>query len=304
MPGPPRDAPPLVGAEGRTLIAPVVVACSGGPDSLGLLVLAARAGLEPVAVHVDHGLRPDGHADARVVATAAAELGLASRAVAVMVEPGPNLEARARQARYAALETVRSELGATAILTAHTADDHAETVLLNLLRGSGLNGLAGIPRERGAVVRPVLDLRRSELRAWCGRLTVEPVDDPSNRDERHRRNWIRHSVLPLLSAGADRDLVPVLTRQAAVMAQDAALLDALADELLDAAGRVRPSVAVLRDAPPALARRALRRWLGPPWPSLADLERIEAVVAGQCRATEVAGGRRVDRRGGALTVTG
>jgi tRNA(Ile)-lysidine synthase len=129
---------------------------------------------------------------------------------------------------------------------------------------------------------------------------VAPVADPTNDDERHRRNWVRHTVLPMLAAGADRDLVPVLARQAGLAAEDAALLDALADELLDAAGRDEPAVAVLRDAPRPLARRALRRWLGPPWPSLADLERVEAVVDGTHRAAEVAGGTRVARRDGRL----
>ena len=179
-----------------------------------------------------------------------------------------------------------------------------ETVLLNLLRGSGLSGLAGIPAVHGTVVRPVLGLRRDELRAVAATLDVVPVDDPSNRDEAHRRNWVRHTVLPLLAEGAGRDLVPVLTRQAAVMAEDAALLDALADELLEAAGRAEPEVAVLRAAPPALVRRALRRWIGPPWPSLAELARLDAVVAGERRAAELEGGRRVSRLGGRLTRTG
>jgi len=304
VPAPAPDVPPLRGPGGSPLDAPVVVACSGGPDSLGLLVLAARDALDPIAVHVDHGLRPGAAAEAQVVHEAANRLGVRARSVSVRVTPGPNLEARAREARYDALEAARVESGATALLTAHTADDHAETVLLNLLRGSGLSGLAGIPAVHGTVVRPVLGLRRDELRAVAATLDVVPVDDPSNRDEAHRRNWVRHTVLPLLAEGAGRDLVPVLTRQAAVMAEDAALLDALADELLEAAGRAEPEVAVLRAAPPALVRRALRRWIGPPWPSLAELARIDAVVAGERRAAELEGGRRVSRHGGRLTRTG
>lgn len=304
MPAPAGDVPPLRGPGGSPLTAPVVVACSGGPDSLGLLVLAARDALDPIAVHVDHGLRPGGVAEAAVVEEAAARLGVRARSVAVRVAPGPNLEARARDARYGALEVARVEAGASVILTAHTADDHAETVLLNLLRGSGFSGLAGIPAAHGAVVRPVLGLRRDELRGVTAALGVVPVEDPTNLDEAHRRNWVRHTVLPLLAEGAGRDLVPLLTRQAAVMAEDAALLDALADELLDAAGRTAPEVAVLRAAPPALARRALRRWLGPPWPSMAELARLDAVVAGEHRAAELAGGRRVSRHDGRLTCTG
>ena len=299
---------PLDGVVARAdltdLVPPVVVACSGGPDSLALLAVAARARLDPVAVHVDHGLRPDGDAEAAVVAAVAAHLGVTTRAVRVEVPDGPNLEARARHARYDALERVADEVGATAILTGHSTDDLAETVVLNLVRGAGTSGLAGIPARRGRIVRPLLAVRRAELHAVAAVVAaaagVSPVDDPTNDDERFRRNWVRHTVLPLLDAGAERDLVPILARQARVMAEEAEVLDALADALLDEAGRDEPSVVVLRTAPPAIMRRALRRWLGPPWPSLADLARVEAVVAGTHRAAEVAGGARVARRDGRL----
>jgi tRNA(Ile)-lysidine synthase len=129
---------------------------------------------------------------------------------------------------------------------------------------------------------------------------VDLVVDPTNEDERFRRNWVRHTVLPLLASGAERDLVPVIARQARVMADEADLLDALADELLDAAGRDEPAVITLRAAPRPLVRRALRRWLGPPWPSLADLARVEAVLDGTHRATEIAGGIRIHRSDGRM----
>lgn len=299
---------PLDGVAARAdligLLAPVVVACSGGPDSVALLAVSARAGLEPIAVHVDHGLRPTGAAEAAVVATLARHLGVSSRAVRVEVSSGPNLEARARDARYEALGRVATEVGASAILTGHSADDLAETVILNLLRGAGTSGLAGMPARRGVVARPLLGVRRAELHALAAAVSaaagVEPVADPTNDDERFRRNWVRHTVLPLLGAGAERDLVPVLARQARVMAEEADLLDTLADEVLDAAGRDEPAVAVLRSAPRALVRRALRRWLGPPWPSLADLARVETVLDGSRRAAEITGGVRVSRSDGRL----
>ncbi len=299
---------PLGGVAARAdldgLVAPVVVACSGGPDSTALLALAAHAGLAPVAVHVDHGLRPSGAAEAAVVEALARHLGVPCRAVRVEVRPGPNLEARARDVRYEALAREAAGVGATAILTGHSADDLAETVVLNLLRGSGTSGLAGIPARRGTIVRPLLDVRRADLHALAVEVAaaagVEPVVDPTNEDERFRRNWVRRTVLPLLGSGAERDLVPVIARQARVMAEEADLLDALADELLAAAGPAEPAVAALRGAPRALVRRALRRWLGPPWPSLADLDRVEAVLDGTRRATEIAGGVRVSRSDGRL----
>jgi tRNA(Ile)-lysidine synthase len=302
------QAPPDLGdaaalsawAERDSLEAPVVVACSGGPDSLALLAIAASALLKPVAVHVDHGLREGSSMESKVVEDAANLLGVEWQSILIDVGNGPNLEARARAARYSALANLRADLGATVILTGHTADDVAETVLINTLRGSGLSGLAGIPRRNGYVVRPLLDMRREDVRAVAMRLEVTPVDDPSNSNEIHRRNWIRHTVMPLLSEGAGRDLVPLLARQAAVLSEDAALLDALADELLSRAGSDEPDVRILRDAPHALSRRALRRWIGPPWPSLADLARIESVVTGAIRATEIEGGIRISRREGHL----
>lgn len=289
-----------VGAELDGLVAPVVVACSGGADSLALLILAADAGLRPVAVHVDHGLRPESGAEGTVVRDVAARLGVESRCVEVHVDAGGNLEARARDARYAALETARADLGATAVLVAHTADDQAETVLLNLLRGSGASGLAGMPVRRGHVVRPLLGVRRAEVHSVCVERGITPVVDPSNEDRIHRRNWVRLDALPALNEGARRDLVPVLNRQAAVMRAEADLLDELADALLESAGGAAPSARTLADAHPALARRAVRRWLGAPPPSLAEVERVLEVARCERRAAQLSRGRRVWREGGAL----
>ena len=138
-----------VGALFAGLEAPVVVACSGRPDSLALLALAAEAGLAPVAVHVDHGARAGSAAEAEVVAGFAERLGTGSPPRPVAVPPGPNFEARAREARYEALERARERLGCTAVLVGHSRDDQAETVLLNVLRGAGVPGLAGMPARRG-----------------------------------------------------------------------------------------------------------------------------------------------------------
>jgi tRNA(Ile)-lysidine synthase len=288
------------GAELAGLGAPVIVACSGGPDSLALLAIACRAGLEPVAVYVDHGLRPDSAHDGDVVEAAAASLGVSARRVAVAVAPGGNVEARARRARYDALEGERVAIGATAVLVAHTADDQAETVLLNLVRGSGTSGLAGMPARRGFVVRPLLGMRRADVHAYCAACGLVPVDDPMNADPAFRRNWVRHEVLPSLSDGAQRDLVPVLTRQAAVLRAEADLLDELGDALLAEAGGSVPAARVLAGAHPAVARRAVRRWLGAPPPSLAEVERVLAVARGECRAAQLTGGRRVWRQAGVM----
>jgi tRNA(Ile)-lysidine synthase len=260
---------------------------SGGPDSLALLVLAVAAGCRVTAVHVDHGLRPASADEAGVVAAAAARFGAGFRSERVRVADGPNLESRARDARHAALGP-----GAA---TGHTADDQAETVLANLLRGAGVHGLAAM---RAGPVHPLLALRRSETVALCARVGVDPVRDPSNDDPRFLRNRIRSELLPLCSEVAGRDVVPVLARQARLLAGDADLLDGLAD-LLDPT-----DAAALAAAAPAQARRAVRGWLvgdgGHPPPADA-VERVLEVARLERRATEIPGGVRVARSRGRLT---
>lgn len=271
----------------------VTCAVSGGADSLALLVLACEVGLDVTAVHVDHGLRPGSGAEAAVVAAAAARFGAAFRGISVSVAPGPNLEARARAARYAALPA--------GVLTGHTLDDQAETVLLNLLRGSGPDGLAGMRTVgRTGVRRPLLGLRRAETVALCAELGLVPVVDPSNADPTHRRNRIRRELLPLLDDLARRDVAALLAREADVWRADADWLDAAAEAIDPTDARA------LTAAPPPLARRAVRRWIrsatsGPP-PDLAGVERVLAVARGDAVACELAGGWTVRRHHQALSV--
>ncbi|HVF31865.1 MAG TPA: tRNA lysidine(34) synthetase TilS [Acidimicrobiales bacterium] len=258
----------------------VVCAVSGGADSLALLALAVEAGCVVTAVHVDHGARPS-EAEAGVVAAAAERFGAGFDRRRVQVDPGTgNLEERWRDARRAALPP-----GA---LTGHTADDLAETVLLNLTRGAGLDGLAGI---RPGSTKPILALRRAETRALCRELGLEAVHDPTNDDPAFRRNRIRHEALPLLDAIAERDVASVLARQARLLREDADLLDALA------AGLDPTDARRLAEAPAPLARRVVRRWLGDGRhpPDAATVERVLAVARGETKACELPGGDRVER---------
>jgi tRNA(Ile)-lysidine synthase len=267
---------------------PVTCAVSGGADSLALLWLAAAAGCVPTAVHVDHGLRPGSDQEAAVVAAAAAAVGAGFASLRVDVPAGPNLEARARAARYAALPP--------GVLTGHTADDQAETVLLNLARGAGIDGLSGFAPEG----RPLRHLRHHETVAVCAAAGWEPVVDPTNVDPAFRRNRVRHELLPLLADIAARDVVPVLARQAAILGEEVALLDELAADLDPTDARA------LAASPPVLARRAIRRWLrsGPELhpPDAAAVERVLAVARGDAVGCEVGGGRTVRRSRGRLSL--
>ena len=264
----------------------VTCAVSGGADSLALLVLAREAGCQVTAVHVDHCLRPGSDSEAGVVRAAASRFGAAFIAVRAPVSAGPNLEARAREARYAVLPPDA--------LTGHTADDQAETVLLNLMWGAGLDGLAAMDPER----HPLLRLRRRETRALCDELGLVPVEDPTNADRTFRRNRVRHELLPLLDDIAGRDVAAVLARQAELVGDEGRLLDQLASA-------IDPTdAAALAAAPVALARRAVRGWLAPQGhpPDAATVERVLQVARGDARAADAGGGRRVLRTSGRLRI--
>ncbi len=286
--GPPADgsdvASPATGGGADEVVAGV----SGGADSLALLVLARAAGLRVTAVHVDHGLRPGSAGEADLVAAAAERFGADFRSERVVVEPGSDLEQRARDARLAIL-------GPEA-MTGHTADDQAETVLLNLLRGAGPPGLAAMtPGHR----HPILALRRSETEALCRAVGLDPVLDPSNHDPRFRRNRVRHELLPLMGDIAERDPVPLLARTAD-------LARAARDHVeREAAGLDPTDTAAVARAPAPVAQAALRRWLvderGHP-PSAAELDRVMAVVRHEVVACQVSGGRRIARRHGVLRI--
>ena len=192
----------------------VSCAVSGGADSLSLLLLAVAAGCRATAIHVDHGLRHDSEREADRVAAAAARYGARFRSEQVTVLPGANLQARARAARYGVLPAD--------VLTGHTADDQAETMVLNLLRGAGRPGLAGMRRTQR---RPLLDLRRAETAALCVAEGLDPLVDPTNQDPTHRRTRVRHEVLPLLDDVAGRSVVPILARQAEILGEETEYLD-------------------------------------------------------------------------------
>jgi tRNA(Ile)-lysidine synthase len=193
----------LLGAGDR-----VLVGVSGGPDSMALLAvlweLSARLEIHLEVATVDHGLRPEARGETEVVAARAAALDVpfhrlqvdvrAARAVA----RGGSLQAVARTLRLDALENLAGTLGAARVALAHHADDQAETILFRVLRGTGVRGLAGIPYRRGVFIRPLLDVRRTQIETYLRRRSLPFVQDPSNLDSRFARARMRHRWLPLL----------------------------------------------------------------------------------------------------------
>lgn len=246
----------------------VVVAVSGGPDSLALLHalnrLAPDYKLTLHVAHFDHRLREGSDADARFVVRHARGLGIPVTAgVADSIERlrgrSPEEAARIRRSRF--LHEVAREVGAARIATGHTLDDQAETVVMNAFAGAGRRGLSGIPPRRWWYVRPLIDVRRSDVEAFCRALRLRPRHDPTNDTDDFLRNVVRHRVLPMLAGTLDVRLPESLARAADVLRDEDYYLDDAAAEAAGVegdsdGGRVR--VDRLREIPPALQRRTVR----------------------------------------------
>ncbi len=240
----------------------VLVACSGGPDSLALAgALAREAPGRCGLVTVDHGLQAGSGQRAASVAALGVSLGFTPSEVATVVveESGHGPEAAARDARYAALTEAASRHGAVAILLGHTRDDQAEQVLLGLARGSGPTSLAGMRARRGIFRRPLLELDRAVVHQACIELGLNPWDDPHNADPAYLRSRVRSRVLPVLEAELGPGVAAALARTAAALARDADALDQLATAALtDCRAGDDLLVDALADLHPAIRTRVLR----------------------------------------------
>ncbi|WP_350280614.1 tRNA lysidine(34) synthetase TilS [Kribbella sp. HUAS MG21] len=262
----------------------VLVACSGGTDSLALAAATAfeapKLGLRAGAVVVDHGLQADSAHVAQTAAEQCRSLGLEPvlvREVEVGIEGGP--EGAARTARYDALRDAADELAADVVLLAHTRDDQAETVLLGLGRGSGARSLAGMAPAVGLLRRPFLEVPRATTAAACIASGLRPWHDPHNDDPQYTRVRVRHEVLPVLEEALGPGVVEALARTAGLLRADADALDQLAADVAETAlgraeGQVRCDVGVLAEQPAALRTRVLR----------------QAALEAGCRATDLTAG--------------
>ncbi len=272
--------------------APLLVACSGGADSLALAAAAlALRGPDAVrAAVVDHGLQ-DGSAErARTTVAVLERMGLHADVHPVQVEGTGGLEAAARRARYGALRQARP---GSVVLLGHTLDDQAETVLLGLGRGSGARSLAGMRTWDAPWLRPLLGVRRATTRDACAALGLPVWDDPHNIDPRFTRVRLRQEVLPLLEDVLAGGVAAALARTAEQLREDVDALDAVAAGLLAGARdgaelRLDP----LKGLHPALRRRVIRAWLAG-----ADVTGLTATHLG---AADVLAAHGPDRGGVAL----
>lgn len=263
-----RALEPLAGAD-----VPIVVALSGGADSLALAAAVAfeapKLGLRPTAVIVDHRLQEGSAGIAARAALAAEALGITARVCPVSVEASPDgPEAAARTARYAALDAAAAELGAAGVLLGHTLDDQAESVLLGLARGSGgasLQGMAPVSGEGDGAprIRPLLGVRRSVTHAFCADSGLEPWADPQNDDPRFARVRVRQTVLPMLEAELGPGVAEALARTAEQLREDSSAFSDMIDETIEdivehAEAGIQVSVAALAANPAALRHRIIR----------------------------------------------
>jgi len=244
----------------------VLVACSGGADSLALAAAlgfaAPRMGLKAGLVTVDHGLQDGSAARALDVVRLAPALDLEpAEVLTVTVGRAGGPEAAARDARYAALAEAAQRLEAATVLLGHTMNDQAETVLLRLARGSGSRSLSGMPEVSGVYRRPLLGLSRTRTRDACAALGLRPWDDPHNTDPAYTRVRVRHDVLPALETALGPGVAEALARTARLCRDDADALDAWADTVYEASAGPdgHLEVSALEDVPAAVRRRVIRR---------------------------------------------
>ncbi len=275
----------------------VLVCVSGGPDSVCLLYslwhLRRLFRIRLEVFHYDHRLRTDSAGDARYVARLAERLRLPLHLEAAEDAPprGASIEAWATLARSLAADRVREQIGARLIAEGHTLDDQAETVLLNLIRGGGLEALGGIwpggSNGGGNRVQPLLDVERGEVEAFCRALHLRPRIDPTNRDPRHLRNAIRHQVLPAIERATRRDVRRPIARSAGLLREDRAELDGAAVGAIPAVlserdGELRLDVSALLALPRPIAARVVRlaayRLMGSEDPAPWGRGSVEAVL--------------------------
>jgi tRNA(Ile)-lysidine synthase len=304
---------------------PVLVAFSGGPDSLALLHALHESRFGPVAAaHLNHQLRgAESDADQAFVENSCKERGIPLHVARLDMRQaataaGANLESTARRLRYEWLARTAESNGIPWLATGHTANDQAETVLHHLLRGTGLRGLRGIAPLRSlspavTLLRPLLGVSRDQVHEYLQQRHLTGREDSSNQDRRLTRNRLRHELLPLLKQQFQSDIVAVLARVARQAAETYALVEEQARRLLAAAERPKAgdivvlNVAALAREPRPLVREALHVvWEREDWPldamDFASWERLSELIFGGESALDLPGGIHARRQGQVLQI--
>ena len=293
---------------------------SGGSDSVALTRiltdLAEHGGFTVAGLaHLNHGLRPTAARDETFCIDFAHRIGLpitVDRAAVRDYAAAESLsvEDAARRLRYAFLERAAVDTNADRIAVGHTQDDQAETFLLKLMRGAGLRGLGGIYPQRGAIIRPLLDVSRDDLRAYLRSRAETWIDDETNEDLANPRNRIRHRVIPELDRALEGSTRPAISRAAALIREDGQWLDALGEErfhtLAQPAGNgLELDVQGLTASPGPILRRVLLRAMrtvgGNREIGLEHVEAVAALLSGAQGGVDVPG-TRVELRGGKLVL--
>ena len=265
----------------------VLAACSGGADSTALVLLLMKLRTKiPFTLgilHINHRLRPESDGEEEHLRRFAEQVDLPLKVVHWNPTAGGNLEERAREFRYEAFRQERERGGWDSVATAHTRDDQTETFLMRLLRGSGSEGLASIPRKReGWIIRPLLDIPKADLLLYLQRLGLPFLEDPSNCDERFLRNRVRHRLIPFLKEHFTEEVEPILAREADILREESLYLEGQAEAWLKNRLREGDSLELegFEDLPRALARRVVRAYLLRLRGNLRRIERVhcEAVL--------------------------
>ena len=293
----------------------VVVAASGGADSMALAAALLPEGeskaLNCIAAVIDHGLQPNSADIAQTAKQSLLKLGFTEVEVKrIQVEVTDGVEASARRARYAALNQIAADLGASAIFLGHTRDDQAETVLLGLARGSGTRSLSGMAKRIDKYRRPLLGITRAETEAACDEVGIKFWRDPHNQSMEFARVRVREKVLPMLESELGPGIADALTRSAKLLRDDADALDQWAEEVIDELDPTELDIATLESLPRAVRSRVIRRAIylaGAPAGSLSaeHIEPVEALITGWKGQGAIAlpGGVTITRISGRLSLS-
>ncbi len=301
MAAPNRVNPESVAAEARDLVpaGPLAVALGGGADS-AVAAWSVAGHPEVRCIFVRHGLESSAALE-RTARAVAAELGIDVTILDAPVQEGPSLEDRARRSRWRAIDGAIRD-GET-VVTGHTRDDQAETVLMNLLRGSGSAGIAGMSRSRPGVVRPLMGFTREEIRTVAEDLGLPFTDDPANEDRAHLRNRVRSELLPMLEREYRTGIAGVLARAGSLAAADDLLIDEIATHIpiIREGNAVMIPTAALATVPTAVASRTVRmalRHLLAPYPgAAADVDAVLRVAGRRADSATITGALAVTLEG-------